>query len=93
MSPGRLSSCNRRFGDLHYLSDVYAREADRGKGLTKSLMEWVMAHPALQGAVCLELVRPYLGSIGLVRINVHHPVENQRQPTTSSSLARVLSCN
>jgi GNAT superfamily N-acetyltransferase len=32
-----------------YLCDVYVLEAHRGKGLSKRLMECVMAHPALQG--------------------------------------------
>ena len=32
-----------------YLSDVYVLEAHRGRGLSKWLMEVIMAHPSLQG--------------------------------------------
>jgi GNAT superfamily N-acetyltransferase len=32
-----------------YLADVFILEAHRGKGLSKWLMEFIMAHPKLQG--------------------------------------------
>ncbi|MBL7909754.1 MAG: GNAT family N-acetyltransferase [Bacteroidia bacterium] len=32
-----------------YLADVFVLEAHRGKGLSKQLMQFIMAHPDLQG--------------------------------------------
>jgi ribosomal protein S18 acetylase RimI-like enzyme len=39
-----------------YLCDVYILESHRGKGLSKWLVEAVMAHPELQGLRRLQLV-------------------------------------
>ncbi|MFI5235585.1 MAG: GNAT family N-acetyltransferase [Gemmatimonadales bacterium] len=43
---GRVVTDQATFG---YLADVFVLEAHRGHGLSKTLMEVVMAHPALQG--------------------------------------------
>ena len=37
------------FATIAYLGDVFVLESHRGRGLSKWLMECVMAHPALQG--------------------------------------------
>lgn len=37
------------FSTIAYLGDVYILEAYRGKGLSKWLVETIMAHPKLQG--------------------------------------------
>jgi GNAT superfamily N-acetyltransferase len=37
------------FSAIAYLGDVYILEEERGKGLSKWLMETVMSHPDLQG--------------------------------------------
>ena len=37
------------FSTIAYLGDVFVLEAQRGRGLSKWLMECIMAHPALQG--------------------------------------------
>ena len=37
------------FATFAYLADVYVLEAYRGRGLSKWMMECVMAHPKLQG--------------------------------------------
>jgi GNAT superfamily N-acetyltransferase len=37
------------FSAIDYLGDVYILEEERGKGLSKWLMETVMGHPDLQG--------------------------------------------
>jgi len=37
------------FSTIAYLGDVYILEAHRGHGLSKRLMEVIMAHPNLQG--------------------------------------------
>jgi GNAT superfamily N-acetyltransferase len=46
-------SCDRARLDvaaIHaYLADVYILEPHRGQGLSKRLMEYVLAHPDLQG--------------------------------------------
>jgi GNAT superfamily N-acetyltransferase len=39
-----------------YLADVYVLESHRGRGLSKWLMECVLAHPALQGLRRVVLV-------------------------------------
>jgi GNAT superfamily N-acetyltransferase len=39
-----------------YLCDVYILESHRGKGLSKRLIEAVMAHPDLQGLRRFQLV-------------------------------------
>jgi GNAT superfamily N-acetyltransferase len=38
-----------------YLSDVFVLETHRGRGLSKWMMEVVMAHPSLQGLRCFAL--------------------------------------
>ncbi len=42
----RVVTDNATFG---YLADVFISEAHRGKGLSKQLMQFIMAHPDLQG--------------------------------------------
>jgi GNAT superfamily N-acetyltransferase len=42
----RVVTDNATFG---YLADVFILEAHRGKGLSKQLMQFIMAHPDLQG--------------------------------------------
>jgi GNAT superfamily N-acetyltransferase len=42
----RVMSDHATFG---YLADVYVLEAHRGKGLSKWLMRFILAHPELQG--------------------------------------------
>jgi N-acetylglutamate synthase-like GNAT family acetyltransferase len=37
------------FATVAYLGDVFVLESHRGRGLSKWLMECIMAHPALQG--------------------------------------------
>ena len=37
------------FASFGYLADVFILESHRGKGLSKKLMEQIMAHPQLQG--------------------------------------------
>ena len=37
------------FAIFAYLADVFVLEAHRGKGLSKSLMQYIMSHPKLQG--------------------------------------------
>jgi len=37
------------FATVAYLGDVFVLESHRGRGLSKSLMECIMQHPALQG--------------------------------------------
>jgi N-acetylglutamate synthase-like GNAT family acetyltransferase len=37
------------FATVAYLGDVFVLESHRGRGLSKRLMECIMAHPALQG--------------------------------------------
>ena len=37
------------YASFGYLADVFILEAHRGKGLSKRLMEYIMAHPKLQG--------------------------------------------
>jgi GNAT superfamily N-acetyltransferase len=37
------------FASFGYLADVFILEEHRGKGLSKKLMEQIMAHPQLQG--------------------------------------------
>ena len=37
------------FSTIAYLGDIYILEANRGKGLSKELMSFIMNHPNLQG--------------------------------------------
>jgi GNAT superfamily N-acetyltransferase len=49
---GRLAAFGRVITDratYAYLSDVFVVEAERGRGLSKWMMEHVIAHPELQG--------------------------------------------
>ena len=51
-----LTRCISDYATFGYLCDVYVLEAHRRRGLARAMMEFVMAHPRLQGLRRFNLV-------------------------------------